>query len=366
MAYVSDNLARDLVMSYGWNATACQILNPGIDHWFSPKLPAVVGYTRRDSVMLAAGAPVCPPEVLADVCAEFEAHARKRHCRVCYVCAEDRLRTALGGSGDHSMVALGAQPVWDPRMWDEIIRSRSSLRAQLNRSRNKAVVVEPLPAREAVSNLEIRRVLGAWLKARTLPPLHFLVEPDVLDGVVDDRVIFVATREGSVVGFLVASPVVAKNGYLVELLARSHEAPNGTSELLIDAAMRRFGREDRGYVTLGLVALAGAAQTDIDRNPWWLQAMMKFARLHANRFYNFRGLEHFRLKMAPSRWETLYAISNERSFSVQTLYNMGRAFSGISPMLAIGIAAVKALRQEFQLLTKTASSLVGQSPRATR
>ena len=26
--------ARDLVMTHGWNATAYQIVNPGIDHWF--------------------------------------------------------------------------------------------------------------------------------------------------------------------------------------------------------------------------------------------------------------------------------------------------------------------------------------------
>jgi len=36
--------------------------------------------------------------------------------------------------------------------------------------------------------------------------------------------------------------------------------------------------------------------------------------------------------MAPERWEPIYAISNEKSFSVRTLYNMGGAFSGILAM----------------------------------
>ncbi len=35
--------ARDLVMAHGHNATACQILNPGIGYWFSARLDAVVG-----------------------------------------------------------------------------------------------------------------------------------------------------------------------------------------------------------------------------------------------------------------------------------------------------------------------------------
>ena len=101
-------------------------------------------------------------------------------------------------------------------------------------------------------------------------------------------------------------------------------------------------------MTLGLVALAKAADAEIQANPLWLRALMQFARLHANRFYNFRGLEYFRVKMAPGRWEPLYAISNEPRFSVRTLYNVGGAFSGISPWLAIGIGAGKAIRQELR------------------
>jgi len=150
------------------------------------------------------------------------------------------------------------------------------------------------------------------------------------------------------VAFLVASPVVAKNGYLLELLARRPGAPNGVSELLIDTAMRRFAGEGREHVTLGLVALANAARQEISANPTWLRALMGFARAHANRFYNFQGLEQFRVKLAPARWEPIYAISNEPSFSVRTLYNMGAAFSGIQPWQALAIGLAKALGQELR------------------
>jgi phosphatidylglycerol lysyltransferase len=345
---MSNTRARELVLSHGWNATSYQILNPGIDHWFSTTLPSVIGYTRRDRLLLVAGAPACPPDALLDVCTEFETFARRQGCGVCYVCAEERLRSALLPLGNHATVALGAQPVWDPRLWRQLVQGHASLRAQLNRSRNKAVVVESIAPEQASVNPELHQVLHEWLHSRRLPPLHFLVEPDVLGGVVTDRVVFLARQKDTVVAFLVASPVAAKDGYLVELLARSPAAPNGTSELLIDAVMQRFAREGKGYVTLGLVALATAAEAEIHANPLWLRALMRFARLHANRFYNFRGLEHFRVKMTPATWEPLYAISNEKSFSLRTLYNIGGAFSGISPLLAVGIGAAKAIRQELR------------------
>ncbi|MGE5727799.1 MAG: hypothetical protein ACM34L_04290, partial [Gemmatimonas sp.] len=59
--------ARELVLEHGWNATAYQILNPGIAHWFCAGGDAVIGYVRRNGVRVVAGAPVCAPERLRDV-----------------------------------------------------------------------------------------------------------------------------------------------------------------------------------------------------------------------------------------------------------------------------------------------------------
>lgn len=339
--------AREIVMQYGWNATAYQILNPGIELWFSNDGRAAAGYTTRGSVMLVAGGPVCESSALADVCNELESFARGQRRRVCYVCAEERLRALFASSPKHASAALGAQPVWNPRLWPAVIDRRRSLRAQLHRAMNKDVRVGSEDAATARVDADLRRVLREWVEGRRLPPLHFMVEPEILDGVLQDRALMVARRNGRAVAFLVASPVRARSGYLIELLARSAAAPNGTSELLIDSAMRRFAREGCEFVTLGLVALAHAADEQIRRNPGWMRIMMYFARAHANRFYNFLGLEHFRAKMLPDQWQTVYAICNERRFSPATLYAIGGAFSGIPPWAAIAIGVGKAVRDEL-------------------
>jgi hypothetical protein len=80
---------------------------------------------------------------------------------------------------------------------------------------------------------------------------------------------------------------------------------------------------------------------------------MHVARAHANRFYNVRGLERFRAKMHPASWERLYVISNERRFSPQALYAVGGAFSGISPVRAIGLAVLKGAREELKTLASS-------------
>src|SRR5271163_1516732 len=174
MSYPS---ARELVMTYGWNTTAYQILNPGLQHWYAHDAPAVVAYIRRSDVMLVAGAPVCAAEALEPVVKDFERFAAEAGCRVCYVCAADRMRDLVAHSRQHSTIVIGAQPVWNPQGWAGVIEARRSLRAQLSRARNKGVTVESIPCAQGRGNPELERVLDQWLASRGLPPLHFLVEP---------------------------------------------------------------------------------------------------------------------------------------------------------------------------------------------
>ena len=110
-------LARQLVMNHGRNATAYQILNPGIARWLNGREDAVVGYVRRGSWLLVAGEPVCAPATLPEAIREFEAFARRDKRRVCYVCADESMRDLLAESGGHSAVTIGAQPVWRPADW---------------------------------------------------------------------------------------------------------------------------------------------------------------------------------------------------------------------------------------------------------
>lgn len=340
------------MLRHGWNATAYQILNPGIEHWFDSTGSAVAGYVRRHGFLLVVGAPVCTEGELARVTAEFEIYAGQHGCRVCYVCAEERLRAVFANRPDHAIVAAGAQPAWDPREWETILRTRASLRDQVRRAVNKQVRVEEIPPGAAAADPEMAAALKSWLDSRGLPPLHFMVEPDVLRGEVEDRLVLAARRGGHTVAYLVASPIPARNGYLLEELARTRGAPNGVSELLIDAAMRRFAREDCAYVSMGLVALARDSFRD---NPWWLRTLMQIARAHANRFYNFRGLENFRAKLSPVRWERIWFITNEPRFSVRALYAIGAAFSGISPVRAIAIGIAKAVGEEIKALASLAN-----------
>ncbi len=341
--------ARALVLEHGWNATAYQVLNPGLTHWFSAKGDALVGYVLSVGTRVVAGAPVCAPERLPDVVREFNDDAERHLHRVCYFGAGDRLEEHLGATNGWSTASLGAQPSWNPAAWPEIIASKASLRAQLNRARNKGVAVCEWSASQVEQSTDLRRCLAEWLEDRPLPPLHFLVEPDTL-GHLDDRRIFAAERAGAVIAFLVASPVPARNGWLVEQIIRGRAAVNGTAELLVDATMRALGASGAQYVTLGLAPLSRHSRFDRRRMAPWLRVVLYVARAHGRRFYNFEGLDRFKAKFEPHEWEEIVALANRRSFPPRALRAIAGAFSDGSPVWLVLRAVGKGIRQEVRWL----------------
>lgn len=338
--------ARELILQFGWNSTAYQLINPGIAHWYAARGDALVGYVRHSGVRIVAGAPVAAADRLAEVSAEFEREAGRTGERVCYFGAEERLERLARGQATHSVIVLGAQPTWAPAALAATFVTRPSLRAQLNRARNKGVTVRRWPAEQVEGNRELQAVLTAWLATRGLPPLRFMVEPQTLANT-EDRMVFVAERESRVEGFLVASPVPARTGWLIEQIVRSPHAPNGVSELLIDAAARAMARQRARYVTLGLAPLSRRAAYDLESEPWWLRAVLTWVRAHGRRFYDFDGLDAFKAKFQPEEWVPVFAVGNEPRFSPRLLYAIASAFSGGSPVWTVAQALGRAAKQEL-------------------
>ncbi len=332
--------ARRLVLEHGWNATAYQILNPGIRLWFAAGERGVVGYVRHGRTCVVAGAPVCACGELAAVAAEFEHEAALRREQVCYFAAESRLEAVVRAPRPYAKVRLGAQPVWRPERFVATIAGHASLRAQVHRARNKGIEVAEWPHDRAVDP-RLRQCLADWLATRGLPALHFLVESETL-GALHDRRLFVAQRDGVPVAFLVATPIPARSGWLVEQIVRGRSACNGTSELLLDAAARAMAAGGAEHMTLGLAPLAMHGALAGGAEPAWVRMLFAGLRTYGRRFYDFRGLEAFKTKFRPEAWEPVFALASTDHVRASTLHAIAGVFARGSPTLLAARCAVRA------------------------
>ena len=345
MISVSHERARALVLEHGWNAMSYQILTPGMSHWFSRAGDAVSGFMRFGNTRVVAGAPACARHRLAEVTDELEADGITAGCQTLYFAAGSRLERILAARGTHTLVPIGSLPTWQPGDWQATMLRKASLRAQVHRARNKGVRVFEVPAtKEEVHTL--RPVLAAWLATRGLPPLGFMTSTAILD-LPGDRRIFVAERASAPAAYLVAAPVPARDGWLIEQWPRQPSAPNGTTHMLIDAAMESFAASGSAYVTLGVTPLAARSDTSATPLPRWLNLLFRWMRAHGRRFYNFRGLEAFKASLEPAGWEPVYVIAPGPALTLSMLRAIAGVFANGQPERFIARGLYDAVRREL-------------------
>lgn len=325
-------------------------MNHVITRWRSADGKSLVGYVRSGKVIVVAGAPICAEPDLARVTEEFSRFVEDQGCELCYFGAESRLYNLLKDSEEYTFAEMGAQPEWSPAEFAHRMMEDASLRAQINRSKNKGVVVEQWPAEKAENHPELARVLGSWLDDRGLPPLHFLVEPDTLSDL-RDRKMFVAMQSGEIQGFVTLCPVPQRKGWLTEQFVRLDSAPNGVIEQMMFTAATWCAERGDEYWTLGMAPLR-SGRTYRAKNPLWLRILSWWARAHANRFYNFRGLASFKAKFHPEVWTPIMVIVKGNKFKLSHLRGIVSAFTQILPEAALMIGLGRAIRSEAQTFSR--------------
>jgi phosphatidylglycerol lysyltransferase len=307
----------DALRRYGTDAVSFQALKAGTGWWIDDAAPAATGacvaYVQSGRSWIAIGTPLTEPGRRSEAVRRFIAAARAAGRRPLFFGVEDL--TPFAG---YRTLQLGLQSVLKPSEWDSTLRQRPKLREQLRRARAKGVTVRALSAHELAPGTNLRkdveRLRAEWLGSRHLEPMSFLVGVDPFYAG-NEHVYFVAERRGASVQFLSAVPIYASNGWLMEDMLRGRNAPNGTTELVIDALMRQVGSKG-SWITPGLTPLSG-------RVPLWLRLI----RRASVALYDFSGLWRFRSRLRPSAWRPVWLVW-DRGAPFAPLIDVLRAFAG--------------------------------------
>lgn len=306
--------ALELVRRHGWNAMAFQALEAGYDYYFHDD--SCVAYVDTGSAWVVAGGPIAAAEDLPSVTKAFLDAARRARRRVSFFGIESRF---LERTSDLGITALqvGEQPVFDPRNWPTTLAQHRHLREQLRRARAKRVIVRELGASELAERSMQERIgilVEQWLATRALAPMGFLVRIEPFS-FPNDRRVFVAEQDGTLVAFAGVIPVPNRDGWFLEDLVRAPDAPNGTGELLVDAAMRSVARTSTWF-TLGLAPLAG----NVGR-------ALVFARQAFASLYDFGGLYRYKAKFRPDSFWPIFLAYPSTQGPVRSVVDALRAFA---------------------------------------
>lgn len=308
---------------HGRATASFQTLEPGLAiRWDEETEDAAVVYFDTGSAWVAAGDPIAPAAELKAVARRFVDAARAKRRRASFFCCEEVDHI------DGKKMQLGEQPMWRPARWPDVLVAHRRIREQIRRARAKKVTVRAVPASELAHGTELRSAVDVlaeeWLGTRPMEPMQFLVALDLFEEPERHRY-YAAERDGQLVAFLSVIPIYGKNGRFIEDLVRSSHAPNGTTELLLDRAIRDAASDGIDVVTLGLAPLSGTTS-----------APLRVARLLGRGLYDFRGVRAFKERLRPDHWEPVWMVHEGRTPAALALLDALTAFAGGS-LLSFGV-----------------------------
>jgi phosphatidylglycerol lysyltransferase len=316
---------RDAVMQFGSDPISFLGLESGMRSWFDEPngTGACIAYFDTGSAWIAAGGPLVRADAKARAADRFVAAARAQGRRASFFAAD------FAGDG-WARVLLGERPIFRPELWLRASKLQPSFRAQLRRARSKGISVRRLDPAELAEGsplrLDVDRLAREWLASRHIEPMAFLVALEPYHEPRQHRY-FVAERDGRPVEFLSAVPFREGRGWLVEDALRSRAAPNGTTELLLEALMNDIA--DADVVTLGLTPLSGPIAWPLRAASWLTRPLFDFA-----------GLRRFRERMRPQAWERVFLVFPRGDLALFHIVDTLRAFAGgaLLPFAARSIA----------------------------
>lgn len=319
---------HDLLLRYAADSSAAQLLQPALQRWLSPQHDALAGYVDVGARRVTAALPVTAPAHAVTTLFRYRAAARRSGRRAVFVGVDGERGPVLAAAHGLAALQIGAQPLWRPADWPQILAAHRSLRSAINGARHKLVRVTESSPQAAAQQPAVQACLQAWLATRPLPPLQFVLTAEAL-GLRHERRIWLAQRAATVEAYLVGWPVAARHGWLFELV-RHPQAPAGTSELLIDTAMRAVAASGAQQVSLGLVPLYGHGAGSGQLTPA-LQTFLQLVRRYGRRYYHFDGLAAFRARLHPHAWQPVWLLSDEPAVSLTTALAVFGALLGPQP-----------------------------------
>jgi len=298
-----------LYQLYGYNAHALVGIARSIRLWTSLKTEGAVAYNEFGKVWLVPGDPLASADNLVQISHSFLRKAAAEGRVVGFMPATEQFAKHSSELGLRA-IKIGSAPYFDLTTWAPRGDRAKKARAGVNQARRAGVQVTEVVEVDEKLVRETACLCKSWLTTRrSAIRFEWLFTVDLFQHKEQKKYFTARDVTGRLVGFLAASPIPARNGWYLEDVLRSKNAPNGTTDLLVVEVLDSLKRSGARLATLGttLMATEGGASPDVHISPVLSTVAWSVARCFSI-FYNFNGVRRFKTKFAPSWWESEYVL----------------------------------------------------------
>lgn len=305
-------------------ASTDAVLDPVCQSFYAPNIEGVIGYRVEFGCALVYGDPVCNPDDAPALASAFHRFCEDNNLSIIFLAASKRFAKWAIKNICKSSVEFGNELFLDPQIDPE---KRTGTHASLVRRKVKHalkndVIVHEHLSYDASIEQAIDQVGATWLQGRRGPQIH-ISNVRLFDDREGKRW-FYAQQGDAIVGVIVVNHLQSKEGWLLNHLMITPQAPGGTSELLVVKAIQTLGRENCRYATFGSVLGEDIGEIEgFGRvSSWMAHRIVKLT----NRLFHLSGRRTFWEKFHPTS-ESSYILFSNKSVSIKNLLCLQRALN---------------------------------------
>ena len=305
------------VNTEGLLSSTCQFFS-------APLIEGFIGYRLEKGNAVVFGDPVCAPADKPILATAFQQHCRRKKIGVVYLIVSEDFSRWASLNLNAVLIEFGEKFILNP-LSNPI--DHTGPKAVLVRNRVKHALREGTSVQEySGDNPDIENTLQAvatsWQKERQGPQVY-LADFKVFEDRLGKRW-FYAQKDTQIVGILILSQLQSTNGWLLNNVLITKDAPNGISELLVISMLQILSKEDCQSVTAGPVPAFQLGE--INGLNCFSAKLARGIYKIAKHIFHLSGREAFWKKFQP---ETLpsYLLFPDRNLSYTSIKSLLKALN---------------------------------------
>lgn len=265
------------------------------------QVDGVIGYQQIRRCAVVIGDPICLPENRAELTRAFHLHCQKMGWNVVYLLASDSFAHWAIHNGCQTLIQVGEELIVNPVKFEK----KQKLRWKINQSINSGVVVKEYNNFDPVFENKMKSAIKVWLQGKQGPQIHMVNLRFFESG---EKRIFYALQNGNIIGLLTLLPIDRFKGWVATSHFAIADAPIGTTEHLMSAALDALAKENCQFLCLGVSASSLGETVGLTR-------LSKFIVKHifqvASRLFRLEDKKAYLKKFRPHSLPT-YILSSGR------------------------------------------------------
>ena len=284
----------------------------------------LIGYRIEAGNAVVFGDPVCAAEDKGKLATEFQNYCQSQKMGVVYAVVSEEFAGWAAQNLASVSIEFGEKFILDPlsNPMDKKGSKAGLVRKKVKHALAEGAVIQEYTGDDPKLESEIEAVANAWLDSRHGPQVY-LAHVSLFQDRYGKRW-FYAMMGDHLVGILLLNQLQVKEGWLLNNVMITKDAPNGISELLVISALQTLEKEGCRFVTIGPVPAKQLGQI-VGLGNLSTKAT-RFAYKCAQKIFHLNGHEIFWEKFQPEI-QSSFLLFPQQNLSFSSIRALLRAFN---------------------------------------